>query len=163
MGTRQYLLSTTTAIDAVKPPPPPPPRADAVRHLTQEQLARRWQISPRTLERHRWLGVGIPYLKLHGRVVYRLEDVLAVGRQDPLAASFQPRRGRRQRLVPLRAGADRQGLCGPAGPARQGIHVRPCHRQPAVVPAESVAASITDRSTRATRWASSTVPSPSST
>jgi hypothetical protein len=76
MGTRQHLLSTTAANDAARPPPPPT-RADAVRHLTQEQLARRWQISPRTLERHRWLGVGVPYLKLHGKVAYRLEDVLA--------------------------------------------------------------------------------------
>jgi hypothetical protein len=74
MSTRQHLLPNTARGPAASPSTP---RADAVRHLTQEQLARRWQVSPRTLERHRWLGVGVPYLKLHGKVAYRLEDVLA--------------------------------------------------------------------------------------
>jgi hypothetical protein len=46
-----------------------------IRHLTQGQLAERWNISPRTLERWRWLGEGPRFLKLGGRVVYRLEDV----------------------------------------------------------------------------------------
>ena len=46
-------------------------------HLPQEYLARRWSISPRTLERWRWLGQGPRYLKLGGRCVYRLEDVQA--------------------------------------------------------------------------------------
>jgi hypothetical protein len=45
--------------------------------LNQVQLARRWNISPRTLERWRWLNQGPPYLKLGGRVAYRLEDVEA--------------------------------------------------------------------------------------
>jgi len=47
------------------------------RHLTQDQLADRWQMSPRTLERWRWLGEGPRFLKLGGRVVYRLEDIEA--------------------------------------------------------------------------------------
>ncbi len=47
----------------------------AVRHLNQIDLAARWNISPRTLERWRWIGEGPPYLKIGGRVVYRLEDV----------------------------------------------------------------------------------------
>jgi predicted site-specific integrase-resolvase len=46
-----------------------------VRHLNQIELARRWNISARTLERWRWLGEGPVYLKLGGRVSYRLEDV----------------------------------------------------------------------------------------
>jgi hypothetical protein len=46
-----------------------------VRHLNQIELARRWNISPRTLERWRWLGEGPVFLKLGGRVSYRLEDV----------------------------------------------------------------------------------------
>jgi predicted site-specific integrase-resolvase len=46
-----------------------------VRHLKQIELARRWNISARTLERWRWLGEGPVYLKLGGRVAYRLEDV----------------------------------------------------------------------------------------
>lgn len=49
----------------------------AISHLTQTDLARRWRISPRTLERWRWLGQGPKYLKIGGRVVYRLEDIEA--------------------------------------------------------------------------------------
>lgn len=47
------------------------------KHLTQTDLARRWRISPRTLERWRWLGQGPKYLKIGGRVVYRLDDIEA--------------------------------------------------------------------------------------
>ena len=46
-----------------------------LRHLNQVQLSRRWSISPRTLERWRWLKCGPQYLKIGGRVVYRLEDI----------------------------------------------------------------------------------------
>ena len=45
--------------------------------LNQARLAERWQISPRTLERWRWTGEGPAFLKIGGRVVYRLEDVEA--------------------------------------------------------------------------------------
>ncbi len=47
----------------------------SVKHLNQVELSRRWGISPRTLERWRWLGEGPAYLKIGGRVVYRIEDV----------------------------------------------------------------------------------------
>lgn len=53
------------------------PGQENVRHLTQKALARRWCLSPRTLERWRWLGQGPAFLKLGGRVAYRLEDVEA--------------------------------------------------------------------------------------
>ena len=45
--------------------------------LVQEELARRWRLSGRTLERWRWLRQGPPWHKLCGRVVYRLEDIEA--------------------------------------------------------------------------------------
>lgn len=48
-----------------------------VRHLTQFELAERWRISPRTLERWRWLRLGPQYLKIGGRVVYLLADIEA--------------------------------------------------------------------------------------
>ena len=48
-----------------------------IKHLNQIDLADRWNISQRTLERWRWLGEGPAYLKIGGRVVYRLEDVEA--------------------------------------------------------------------------------------
>lgn len=49
----------------------------AVRLFHQTDLSRRWNISPRTLERWRWLGSGPRYLKLGGRIRYRIEDILA--------------------------------------------------------------------------------------
>jgi hypothetical protein len=44
-------------------------------HLNQIDLSRRWKISHRTLERWRWAGTGPRYVKIGGRVLYRLEDV----------------------------------------------------------------------------------------
>ena len=49
----------------------------AIKHLNQIDLADRWNISERTLERWRWTGEGPTYLKIGGRVVYRLEDIEA--------------------------------------------------------------------------------------
>ena len=46
-------------------------------HLNQAELARRWKLSPRTLERWRWLGQPPRFLKIGGRVAYRLEDIEA--------------------------------------------------------------------------------------
>ena len=54
------------------------------KHLNQVELSRRWSLSPRTLERWRWLKQGPIYLKVGGRIVYRLEDVEAFE-----AASFR--------------------------------------------------------------------------
>ena len=48
-----------------------------IAHMNQTELARRWRISSRTLERWRWLRQGPAYLKIGGRVVYRVEDVEA--------------------------------------------------------------------------------------
>ena len=49
----------------------------AHQRLSQADLADRWHLSPRTLERWRWLKLGPDYLKLGGRVAYRLEDIEA--------------------------------------------------------------------------------------
>ena len=46
------------------------------RHLTQRQLAKRWEKSEASLERWRSLGIGPKFLKLGGQIRYRLEDVL---------------------------------------------------------------------------------------
>jgi len=53
----------------------------STRHLNQKQLAERWGISPKTLERWRWLGQGPKFLKLGGRIAYRLEDIEAFEEQ----------------------------------------------------------------------------------
>lgn len=46
-------------------------------HFNQVELARRWKLSARTLERWRWQGTGPSFLKVGGRVLYRLEDIEA--------------------------------------------------------------------------------------
>ena len=43
--------------------------------MNQLELAVRWKISHRTLERWRWTGEGPKFLKVGGRVVYRLSDI----------------------------------------------------------------------------------------
>ena len=43
--------------------------------ITQEQLAARWHMSPRTLEQWRWLGKGPRFLKIGARVLYDEDDV----------------------------------------------------------------------------------------
>ncbi len=49
----------------------------AIKHLSQRELAERWNISPRTLERWRWLGRGPRHLKIGGRCVYPAQEVEA--------------------------------------------------------------------------------------
>ena len=53
----------------------------APRRLLQAELAERWRVSPRTLERWRVTGTGPAWVQLNGRVLYRLEDVEAFERQ----------------------------------------------------------------------------------
>ncbi len=70
-----------------------------VKHLNQIELSRRWSISPRTLERWRWLGQGPRHLKIGGRVVYRQEDVEAyevAQMRDSTSAGNCPGNGDRQ-------------------------------------------------------------------
>ncbi len=49
----------------------------AIRHLHQIELAARWNISHRTLERWRWTGEGPQGIQMGGRVIDRLEAVEA--------------------------------------------------------------------------------------
>ena len=53
-----------------------------LQHLNQIQLSRRWNLSPRTLERWRWLKIGPAYLRAGGRILYRLEDIEAYERAN---------------------------------------------------------------------------------
>ena len=46
-----------------------------VRHLTQSELALRWNKSEATIERYRADGKGPHYLKIGGKCLYRLEDI----------------------------------------------------------------------------------------
>jgi hypothetical protein len=44
-------------------------------HLTPRELAHRWRISVRTLDRWRTKGAGPAWLRLSGRILYRSADV----------------------------------------------------------------------------------------
>jgi hypothetical protein len=45
------------------------------KHINQRQLASRWDLSEASLERWRTEGIGPQFLKLQGRVLYRLVDI----------------------------------------------------------------------------------------
>jgi hypothetical protein len=51
-------------------------------HLNEDQLAKRWKISERTLQRWRSTDKGPAFLKLGWRVVYALSDIEAWERQQ---------------------------------------------------------------------------------
>ena len=78
-----------------------------VRYLRPDELAGRWGISPKTLARWRWTGEGPRFLKVSGKVLYRLEDIEAFEaahirsrtdeRATPAAVQpFRPKRGKRR-------------------------------------------------------------------
>lgn len=46
-----------------------------VRHLTQGELAKRWNKAEATIERYRAIGSGPRFLKIGGKVLYRIEDI----------------------------------------------------------------------------------------
>lgn len=83
-------------------------------HLRPDELADRWRISPATLARWRWLGEGPRFLKVSGKVLYRLADIEDYeaahvrSRTDERAVPtvvepFAPKRGKRR--DPVIAGA----------------------------------------------------------
>lgn len=46
-------------------------------HLLESELARRWRVSRRTLQRWRREGLGPDYLRLGRRIVYPVDAILA--------------------------------------------------------------------------------------
>lgn len=48
---------------------------ELLRHLSQKELAQRLGLSERTIEGWRYRGKGPDYLRLEGRIAYRLADV----------------------------------------------------------------------------------------
>jgi hypothetical protein len=61
------------------PPADHDPKEDIMHnaHIRPRQLSERWCLNVTTLERWRTEGKGPPYLKIRGRVLYRLEDIEA--------------------------------------------------------------------------------------
>ena len=68
-----------------------------IHHLNQTELARRWRMSERTLERWRWLGQGPRFMKLGGRVIYRLEDIEAFETEQLREITPRSRKARSKR------------------------------------------------------------------
>lgn len=87
--------------------------------LNQKELARRWGISHRTLERWRYTGQGPAFLKLGGRVLYRLPDIEAFEQSQLHRAVVISKAVARVEEVPRRLTAD---------PTRATGHVSPLHR-----------------------------------
>lgn len=52
---------------------------EVIRELlfTDAMLARRWHCSTSRLQHWRSHAQGLPYMKIHGRILYRIEDILA--------------------------------------------------------------------------------------
>jgi DNA-binding transcriptional MerR regulator len=59
----------------------------ATRHLTQNELAARWNVSPRTIERWRSIGEGPKFVRISNRVMFRIEDIEAFEKQHLLEAN----------------------------------------------------------------------------
>ncbi len=60
-----------------KLPAPEVPAEPARQLLTEKMLADRWVCSVARLQRWRTVGEGPPYLKIVGKILYRLEDIEA--------------------------------------------------------------------------------------
>jgi len=61
-----------------------------VKHLNQRELAERWDRSEACLERWRTEGIGPVFMKLQGRVLYRLEDIEAFEADSLRRSTSQP-------------------------------------------------------------------------
>lgn len=69
-------------------------------HLTPRQLATRWQVSEKTLERWRHTGTGPGFVKIVGRILYPISDIEAMEskvshsvRRDVSIVRKSPRQG----------------------------------------------------------------------
>lgn len=60
-----------------------------VKHFSSSELAERWGVTEDCLQRWRSAGIGPVYLKLGGRVVYRIEDIEAYEDECARASTAQ--------------------------------------------------------------------------
>lgn len=63
-------------------------------HFDQLQLAERWGLSPKTLERWRVIGTGPKYIRLPGKVIYRLCDIEAYENECLVSSTAEIRKHR---------------------------------------------------------------------
>ena len=59
-------------------------------HLTPQQLAARWHVSEKTLERWRNQGTGPAFLKIVGRVLYPTQHIDAIEAKRTRLATSKP-------------------------------------------------------------------------
>ena len=64
----------------------------SITHLNQIELSRRWSISPRTLGTLAVDRQGPRFLKIGGRVIYRLADIEAYEAEQLRSSTVQPDR-----------------------------------------------------------------------
>ena len=64
----------------------------AVRHLTQNDLAQRWRMSGRTLEAWRLFGQGPQFMRIGGKILYRICDIQAFEEQQLRTRTGFPRK-----------------------------------------------------------------------
>ena len=70
----------------------------------QLQLAERWGLSTATLERWRTNGTGPKYIRLPGKVIYRLCDIEAYENECLVSSTAKFRKHTKQAGQPLAAG-----------------------------------------------------------
>jgi hypothetical protein len=59
-------------------------------HLTEAELARRWRVSRRSLQRWRAEGSGPAFLRLNGRILYALDDIIGFEALARIPESLKP-------------------------------------------------------------------------
>jgi hypothetical protein len=93
-------------IDPERPTMTPP-------YLTQVELAARWRISPRTLERWRWAGDGPRFIKIGGLVRYRLEDIEGFEAEQlrQITGTQQPELVPAERIAPRVRSPRKKSIC----------------------------------------------------
>lgn len=73
-------------------------------HFDQLQIAERWGLSPKTLERWRFIGTGPKYIRLPGKVIYRLCDIEAVENECLVSSTAELRKPAKPSDQPVTTG-----------------------------------------------------------
>jgi len=73
-------------------------------HFDQLQLAERWGLSPKTLERWRVIGTGPKYIQLPGKVIYRLCDIEAFENECLVSSTAELRKPAKPSDQPVTTG-----------------------------------------------------------
>lgn len=79
-------------------------------HFDQLQLAKRWGLSPKTLERWRVIGAGPKYLRLPGKVIYRLCDIEAYENECLVSSTAEFRKAIKRNNFTEPRQASREGM-----------------------------------------------------